>query len=1025
MRSKTRALVYKAAASFALPHAFSLSALLFAVCFFLFAFSPTAAQQIAWQPTNGPYGGTVNAFAITTSGDIFVGIPGGGVFHSTDNGNSWTEVNNGLTNLSVLSLAINSRGHIFVGTLGDGVFRSTNNGDSWTAVNAGLTKTVILALAINASGDIFAGTGGVFRSTNNGDSWTPVNTGLTNATVFALAINSRGFIFAGTSGGVFRSTNNGDSWTAVNTGLTNTSVNALAINNSSEHIFAGTDGGGVFRSTNNGDNWTPVNNGLTSGLVSALAINASGHIFAGTHGGGVFRSTNNSDSWANIGVTKTHVFALAINSSGHIFVGTNGSGVFRSTDNGVNWTPVNVGLTNLFVWSLTINDSSGHIFTGTQGGGVFRSTDNGVSWTPVNVGLTNLYVWSLWSLTINSSGHIFAGTAGGVFRSTNNGDSWTPVNVGLTNTAVRAYAINSSGHIFTGTQGGGVIRSTDNGVSWTPVNVGLTNLGVWSLTINSSGHIFAGTQVGVFRSTNNGDGWMPVNTGLTNTVVYALAINASGHIFAGTFDGVFRSRNNGDSWTVVNTGLTDPFVFAFAINSSGHIFAGILGGLGGVYRTVESTELVVSVPDFAAPPHAEVTRSISVNDASEIAGPEFDLSFNTNLLWVKNVTTTSLTEGFALIRDTTGGVLKIKLARATPIASGSGPLVNVTFKVNPTANFGDSTIIKFAKANLFDGNGRTILSLNDSAVFRVIKPAQRGDVNANGKVDVPDAILCLRIVVGLPLQTYPEGHITPTPYEFYTADCNGNGAVGVDDALCILQKSLGGAAMSKPLAVNGSCNVTLAFSKTTVQAGEVIEAAMMAACDTMPAGAEMTLSHDPNAFNVVEIVPAQPGTFLTWNPQGPGKIKAALLNLNGILAPDGKMMTIKLKANRSGEFAAPLTLEAIKLFDKNGDPLTGVEEIATLPTSISLAQNYPNPFNPETSIAYQLPKDAHVSLQIYNLTGQVIATLVNGKKPVGHHNALWNGRDEAGRQLPSGVYFYRLLVNNGEWTQVKKMTLLK
>jgi photosystem II stability/assembly factor-like uncharacterized protein len=1076
MRSKIRTLVYKAAAGFALPHAFSLSALLFAVCFFLFAFSPTAAQQITWQPTNGPYGDVIGAIVInSSSGHIFVGTRGDGVFRSTNNGTSWTPVNIGLTNTNVMSLAINLSGHIFAGTYEGGVFRSTNNGDSWTPVNTGLTNNAFSALVINLSGHIFAGTttNGVFRSTTNGDSWIAVNIGLTNDDVFALAINSStGHIFAGTySGEVFRSTNNGDNWTAVNTGLTNTIVVfALAINssghifagtaggvfrsmnnggswmpvmtnapvytlaiNSGGHIFAGTVGRGVFRSTNNGDSWMPVNIGLTiSWFHTALAINASGHIFTGTsngavfggtQGGGVFRSTNNGDSWLNTGVTNPSVYALAINSTGFIFAGTS-DGVFRSTNNGDSWIPVNTGMTNLSVRSLAIN-ANGHIFAGTDSGGVFRSTNNGDSWTPVNTGLTISLVYAL---AINSSGHIFAGTLG-VFRSTNNGDSWTKVNNGLTNNNVESFAINSSkGHIFAGTRGGGVFRSTNNGDSWTKVNNGLTSTDVFSLAINSSGHIFAGTFDGVLlRSTDNGDSWTPVNS--DEIPVLSLVINSSGHIFAGRLVyRILRSRDNGDSWTPVNTGLTSPSgtFYALAINSSGRIFAGAFRG--GVYRTTESTELVLSVPDFAAPPHAESERPISVNDASEIAGAEFDLPFDAKRLWVKNVATTSLTEGFALTWDTPGSVLKIRLVRAMPIASGSGALVNVTFKVNPTANFGDSTIIKFAKANLFDDNGRTILSLKDEAVFRVIKPAQRGDVNANGEIDVPDAILCLRIVVGLPLP--PDGHITPTPYEFYTADCNGNGAVEVDDALCILQKSLGGAAMPKQVASNNSeCKVKVKVDKTNVQAGGLVNVTVAVESEIEPHGGEIVMSYDSTAFSVAEVKAAESATFIVPNIGVPGKIKVALVNLDGIAGPQGELVFVKLKAKRAGVFVAPLVVNTIKLFDAITQPICLItkvtERAATLPTSFGLEQNYPNPFNPETSIAYQLPKDAHVSLQIYNLSGQVVATLVNGKMSAGHHNALWNGRDEAGGQLPSGVYFYRLLVNKGEWAQVKKMTLLK
>ena len=321
----------------------------------------TAAQNF-WQQTNGPYGGDIRALAINNvSGHIFVGTDGGGIFRSTNNGDSWTAVNTGLTETYVFALAINSSGHIFAGTFyGGGVFRSTNNGDSWTAVNTGLTNLDVEALAINASGHIFAGTrGGVFRSTDNGDSWIAVLTDHDNE---ALAINASGNIFAGTNGdGIFRSMNNGDSWTAVNTGLTNTVVVALAIN-SSGHIFAGNFdggvlGGGIFRSTNNGNSWIAVNTGLTNLDVEAIAINPSGHIFAGTsYGGGVFRSTDNGNSWTavNTGLTSTSVYALAINASGNIFAGTCG-GVFRSVESTTFPIVTTNAATNVGTISATLN----------------------------------------------------------------------------------------------------------------------------------------------------------------------------------------------------------------------------------------------------------------------------------------------------------------------------------------------------------------------------------------------------------------------------------------------------------------------------------------------------------------------------------------------------------------------------------------------------------------------------------------------------------------------------------------------
>ncbi len=162
------------------------------------------AQTNFWEQTNGPYGGIIVELAINSSnGHIFAGTSGG-IFRSTNNGDSWTAVNTGLTNPAVGSFAINPVTQvIFAGTIGSGVFRSSNNGDSWTAVNTSLTTLFIWFLAINpVTGDIFAGTtDGVFRSTDNGDSWAKVTAGLTNLNVGSLAINASGDIFAGTGGG--------------------------------------------------------------------------------------------------------------------------------------------------------------------------------------------------------------------------------------------------------------------------------------------------------------------------------------------------------------------------------------------------------------------------------------------------------------------------------------------------------------------------------------------------------------------------------------------------------------------------------------------------------------------------------------------------------------------------------------------------------------------------------------------------------------------------------------------------------
>lgn len=94
-----------------------------------------------------------------------------------------------------------------------------------------------------------------------------------------------------------------------------------------------------------------------------------------------------------------------------------------------------------------------------------------------------------------------------------------------------------------------------------------------------------------------------------------------------------------------------------------------------------------------------------------------------------------------------------------------------------------------------------------------------------------------------------------------------------------------------------------------------------------------------------------------------------------------------------------------------------------IPPEFSLRQNYPNPFNPTTTIAYSLPEAAKVRLDIYNVKGQLVKTLVNAEMPAGMHSVVWNGRDSNNAAVASGVYFYR--VSSPKATQTKRMLLMK
>jgi hypothetical protein len=100
-----------------------------------------------------------------------------------------------------------------------------------------------------------------------------------------------------------------------------------------------------------------------------------------------------------------------------------------------------------------------------------------------------------------------------------------------------------------------------------------------------------------------------------------------------------------------------------------------------------------------------------------------------------------------------------------------------------------------------------------------------------------------------------------------------------------------------------------------------------------------------------------------------------------------------------------------------------LEHAKTVPTEFSLAQNFPNPFNPVTTIPFKLKENTKVSLVIYNALGQKIKTLVSGTLSAGVYNKTWNGSNDLGRKVASGIYFYKLVTPSKVFT--KKMVLIK
>jgi len=178
-------------------------------------------------------------------------------------------------------------------------------------------------------------------------------------------------------------------------------------------------------------------------------------------------------------------------------------------------------------------------------------------------------------------------------------------------------------------------------------------------------------------------------------------------------------------------------------------------------------------------------------------------------------------------------------------------------------------------------------------------------------------------------------------------------------------------------------------------------------------GLELTLKSSNNDLANLECV--NEGLQI-YSSQKESKIKLGMLDIKGRhCITKGKSEIIKV----NGQIEIETALGA----DRSAQPVFFKINNSILPRNFILHQNYPNPFNPTTIISFGLPKSSEVNLEIYNILGRRVMTLVNGTLEAGNHTIKWNGTDSKGSSVATGVYFYRLTA--GDFIKSKKMLLLK
>jgi photosystem II stability/assembly factor-like uncharacterized protein len=485
-----------------------------------------------WQLVNSVAFDDDNGFAATRNG----------VYHSIDDGVSWSHANTGLGTKSKNRLAIDGR-YVYSCTE-NGLFRSSDKGISWNLL--GLEGHVVTSI-VSFSGTLLASTGtqGVFRSSNDGNTWTTSNNGFGNLTINGLKRNDE-YIFAPTAFGVYRSSNGGNNWISTNSWISNYFIYDICF--LSNYIFA--CGSEMFVSTDNGANWSIRNGGLPSSNFYVLGTDSLAVYASGTFG--MYKSTNYGQNWSSSGLNLFQVRSIAKHTSG-IFAATN-MGLQYSIDQGAGWRPMNSGMAPEEVGSVSSNllgSQSGRVYIGTDIG-VYETTDNGLSWNDLTFeSLVTTHVRDIECI----SNYYFALTENGVFRSALYGNVWTFLIGGSDINSLAAHGI----RLFAG-KTNGIQYSDSYGNGW--AFPGLNGHNVYKLHADA-GSVIAGTTSGnlshgIYFSTDNGIVWR-ISNWPTERELTAVGAN-NGKLFAGSYAGIFTSNDTGNTWSLLNAGIAPGFV---------------------------------------------------------------------------------------------------------------------------------------------------------------------------------------------------------------------------------------------------------------------------------------------------------------------------------------------------------------------------------------------------------------------------------------------------------------------------------
>ena len=298
----------------------------------------------------------------------------------------------------------------------------------------------------------------------------------------------------------------------------------------------------------------------------------------------------------------------------------------------------------------------------------------------------------------------------------------------------------------------------------------------------------------------------------------------------------------------------------------------------------------------------------------------------------------------------------------------------------------------------------------------------KGDVNLDGVVNMDDFMALLYHLLGIQLITDPQALLN--------ADFDNNNVVNQTDLNDLFMFLNPNAQIVSPSIVSGN----ISFSNISIsQSSSVIVPVSLDNAKNVN-NLEIILHYDPlkikfqtfsntlklgdQYINGIETKPGE-SVFVVGSPVlfngtvNPGSLR---FGFTGNSIPNGSVVTTQYSLNGNGLKDGPS-------FTFNNNSVTAVENNSEIPKQFELMQNYPNPFNPTTMIRFAMPKNAFVTLKIYDMLGREVKTLISGERNAGSYSIEWNGDNNNGYRVASGAYVYRIIA--GDFSSVKKMIVLK